>query len=60
MKSENVLKDRSYAFALRVIELYKQILVDHKEFVLSKQLLKAGTSIGALVREAEFGQSKPS
>ena len=53
------MKYRSYAFALRVIALYKQILVDHKEFVLSKQLLKAGTSIGALVREAEYGQSKP-
>ncbi len=57
--SESILKDRTYTFALKVIEVYKQILVEHKEFVLSKQLLKAGTSIGALVREAEFGQSKP-
>ena len=57
---ESILKDRTYIFALRIIEAYKQVLVDHKEFVLSKQLLKAGTSVGALVREAEYGQSKPS
>ncbi len=56
---ESILKDRTYAFALKVIEVYKQILVEHKEFVLSKQFLKAGTAIGALVREAEYGQSKP-
>jgi len=42
-----------------VIKVYKQIVAEHKEYVLSKQFLKAGTSIDAMVREAEFAQSKP-
>jgi len=54
---ENILKSKSYAFALRVVRLYKY-LSDNKEYVLSKQLLRSGTAVGALVREAEFGQSK--
>jgi four helix bundle protein len=57
--AESILRQKSYAFALGVIKVYKQIVADHKEYVLSKQFLKAGTSIGALVREAEFAQSKP-
>ena len=52
------MSQKSYAFALKVIKVYKQIVLEHKEYVLSKQFLKAGTSIGALVREAEFAQSK--
>jgi four helix bundle protein len=56
--SEHILKDKSYLFALRIIKLYQQIITEHKEYVLSKQLLKAATAIGALVREAEFAQSK--
>jgi len=55
--SKNVIKDKSFAFALRTIRLY-QLLSEQKEFVLSKQLLKSGTSIGALVREAEHAESK--
>jgi len=54
----NILKEKSYLFALMVIKAYKGIIVNHKEYVLSKQLLKAGTAIGALIREAEYGQSK--
>ena len=54
---ENVLKAKSYAFALRVVKLYKY-LHTHKEYVLSKQVLRSGTAVGALVSEAEFGQSK--
>ena len=54
---ENVLKAKSYAFALRVVKLYKY-LCTHKEYVLSKQVLRSGTAVGALVSEAEFGQSK--
>ena len=57
--AESILRQKSYVFALEVIKVYKQIVADHKEYVLSKQFLKAGTSIGALVREAEFAQSKP-
>lgn len=54
---ENVIKDRSFKFSLDIIALYKQ-LIEEREFVLSKQLLKSGTSIGANIVEAEAGISK--
>ncbi|MDM8566110.1 four helix bundle protein [Candidatus Halobeggiatoa sp. HSG11] len=54
---ENIVADKSYAFALRIIKLYKY-LVAKKEYVLSKQILRSGTSIGALIKEAEHAQSK--
>jgi len=54
---ENVLKLKSYAFALRIVKLYKY-MCRHKEYVLSRQVLRSGTAVGALVSEAEFGQSK--
>ncbi len=57
-KKENIVKTKSYAFALRIIKLYKFLIAKHKEFVLSRQILKSGTSIGALIREAEHAQSK--
>lgn len=53
----NLIKEKSFTFALDVISLYK-ILIDRREYVMSKQLLKSGTSIGANVREAEFAQSR--
>jgi len=53
----NVLKSKSYAFALRIVKLYKY-LSDNREYVLSKQVLRSGTAIGALIAEAEFGQSR--
>ncbi len=56
--SESILRQNSYSFALKIIGIYKQITIEHKEYVLSKQLLKAGTSIGANIHEAEFAQSK--
>jgi four helix bundle protein len=56
--SENVIKFKSFAFALRIVKLYQFLIVEKKEFVLSKQLLRCGTSIGALVREAEHAESK--
>jgi four helix bundle protein len=52
------LKDKSFSFAVRIINLYKHLRSDKKEFVLSKQLLRSGTAIGALVREAQQGESK--
>ena len=55
---KSVLRDKSYLFALRIVELAKVLQSEKKEFVLSKQILKSGTAIGALIREAEFGQSK--
>ena len=56
---KNLLKEKTYIFAQKVVFVYKQIVINHKEFVLSKQFLKSGTAPGALVREAEFAQSKP-
>jgi|SRR5690606_11790953 len=56
---ENIIKDKSFAFAVEMVNLYKTLAYSKKEFVMSRQLLKSGTSIGANVREAEFAQSKP-
>ncbi len=52
MKNNNIVQDKSFAFAIRVVNLYKYLIADKKEFVLSKQLLRSGTSIGANVEEA--------
>ena len=52
------LKEKSFAFSLRVIKLYRYLTETHKEYILSKQLLRSGTAIGALVREAKYAQSK--
>lgn len=57
MKKENVVRDKSFSFALETILLY-QNLVEQKEYVLSKQLLRSGTSIGANIREAEYAESR--
>ena len=54
---KSILKEKSYSFALTIIKLYKALCSQH-EFVLSKQVLRAGTAIGAMVHEAEFAQSK--
>jgi four helix bundle protein len=55
----NVLKDKSYSFALRAIKLSRYLVEEKREFVLSKQVLRSGTSIGANVEEAVQAQSKP-
>jgi len=55
---ESVVRDKSYQFALRVIKLYKYIAAEKKEYVLSKQILRSGTSIGANIEEANQAQSK--
>lgn len=55
---ENIIQHKSYAFALRIIKMYKYLSQDKKEFILSKQVLRSGTAIGALVKEAEHAQSK--
>jgi len=57
MKSENVIKEKSFAFAVRVVRLYQYLCNEKKEFVLSKQLLRSGTSIGANIEESGGGQS---
>jgi four helix bundle protein len=55
--SENVVKHKSFLFAVRIVNLYKLLVNERKEFVLSKQLLRSGTSVGANVREAINAQS---
>ncbi len=55
---KEVIAPKSFAFALRIINLYK-LLLEKKEYVLSKQLLRSGTAVGALVKEAEHAQSRP-
>ena len=54
-----VLKEKTFEFARDVVHTYKKIHSTHNEFVLSKQFLKSGTAPGALIREAEYAQSKP-
>jgi len=54
---KSVLRDKSYVFSIRIVRLMQSIQDERKEFVLSKQILRSGTSIGAHIREAEFGQS---
>ncbi|GAB4299021.1 MAG: four helix bundle protein [Oscillatoriaceae cyanobacterium] len=55
---DNVIKDKSFSFALRIVKLFQYLNQDKREYVLSKQLLRSGTAIGALVREAEHGESR--
>lgn len=50
--------NKTYSFALRIIKAYKFLTEEKKEFILSKQMLRSGTSIGAMVRESKFAQSK--
>jgi four helix bundle protein len=58
MKENNIVLAKSYAFAIRIVNCYKYLFIEKKEFVLSKQLVRAGTSIGANVEEAVGGQSR--
>jgi four helix bundle protein len=55
--NENVVKTKSFDFALKVVNLHKCLVCERKEFVLSKQLLRSGTSIGANIEESIGGQS---
>ena len=55
---DNILRNKSFDFAVRVVNLYRYLIDEKKEFVLSKQLLRSGTSIGANVEEAIGGQSR--
>ena len=55
---ENISAKKSVEFSIKIIELYKVLMSDKKEFVMSKQLLRSATAIGALIREAEHAESK--
>jgi four helix bundle protein len=58
MKIDNVIQSKSYEFAVRIVRLYQHMCVEKREYVLSKQILRCGTSIGANVEEAICGQSR--
>ena len=55
---KNIVKDKSFAFAIRVVKTYQFLCNSKNEYILSKQLLRSGTSVGAMVREAEHAESK--
>jgi four helix bundle protein len=57
-KSKSPLRDKSYAFAIKIVKLSQSLVSEKKEYVLSKQVLRSGTAIGALIRESEFAASK--
>ncbi len=54
----DILKDKSFAFANRIVKLYKLLSEEKREFVLSKQLLRSGTSVGAMIRESKNAESQ--
>ena len=58
MKNNNIVLEKAFAFAIRIVNLYKYLCNEKREYVLSKQLLRCGTSIGANINEAQAGQSK--
>jgi four helix bundle protein len=58
MLRENIILDKSFKFAVRIVKLYKYLCDNKKEYILSKQLLRSGTSIGANINEAQAGQTK--
>jgi four helix bundle protein len=57
-EKKSVLKDKSFVFAIRIVKLYKYLAGEKSEHVLSKQLLRSGTAVGALIREAQNAESK--
>ena len=54
---ENILKTKSFSFAIRIVNLYKFLKKEHGEYVISQQLIRSGTSVGAIIREAEHAES---
>lgn len=59
MIRNNPIEEKSFAFSVRIVRLYKHLTQRKHEYVLSKQILRSGTSIGANISEAEYAQSKP-
>ncbi len=57
-RSKNIIQQKTFALALKVIQLVKYLEKEEREYVLSKQLMRSGTAVGALVREAEHAESK--
>ena len=58
-EKNDALSQQSFDFSLRIIKLFKYMQKEHREYILSKQILRSGTAIGALIREAKFAHSRP-
>jgi len=58
MKEDNIVKEKSYNFSLKIVKTYQELTQEKREFILSKQLIRSGTSIGANIEEATGAQSK--
>ena len=58
MKNDNILHQKSKKFAIRIINSCKYLQTEKKEYILSKQIMRSGTAIGALIKESEFAQSR--
>jgi len=58
VEKENVVKSKSFAFSVRIVRLYQYLANQKKEFIIAKQLLRSGTSVGAMVKEAEHAESR--
>ena len=56
--NDNIIENKSFQFAIRMVNLYKHLTLEKKEYIMSKQLLRCGTSVGANVAEGERGQTK--
>ena len=59
MRMPAIIETKSFAFSVRIVKLYKHLCEEKKEYVLSRQILRAGTGIGANVAEAQQAQSRP-
>jgi four helix bundle protein len=58
MADENIILDKSFEFAVRIVNLYRHLTGKKQEYILSKQMVRSGTAIGALVREAQYAESR--
>ena len=56
--NKGALRDKSFVFAIRIVNLYKYLCEESKEYIMSKQVMRSGTSVGAMIREAEYSESK--
>ena len=58
-EQDSILKEKSYAFAIRVVNMSRYLVTEEKEYILSKQVLRSGTAIGAMIMESKRAESKP-
>ncbi len=58
-KRDSVIREKCMEFSIRIVKLYKYLTEEKREYIMAKQLLRSGTAIGALIREADYAESKP-